>query len=241
MTLLADPVRLRRSVIGAAFIGCPLAGVVSSLFDADEGSGTNGHDIYRIAVAHHRGIWVAGLIFLLSAVLTVPIAAGVLHLTRSRGTVLGHLGAAFLVLGAFGHMGYGTWQLMVARAPSAGPHAGAVGAYFDRASAVTNVLLPLLFCIVIGLILGAFAMRRAAFIPGWVPALVVVAAVFDVVTDSMSKWTPVATWGMVLVALAYVGVKVLRTPDSAWETTAASTGARSTSQISQQAAAASVS
>lgn len=219
MSLLSQPVRLRRTVAGLALIGCPLAGTASSLFDANEGTDTPGGVLYGIATTHHDGIWIAGLLFMVSAVLTVPTAYGLLHLSAGRGQTLGHLGAAFLVLGGFGHMGYGTWQLMVARIPGAGDRQ-TLEAYFDRASAVNGVLLPLLMSIVVGLILAAFGGHRSGRLPGWVPGLLEAVAGVEFVASSTSlgavKWTIVVVWGLALLALGPVGVLVLRMSDRAW-------------------------
>jgi hypothetical protein len=119
MSVLSDPVRFRKTIAGLALIGAPLAGFVSCLTDSSEGIGQPGASLYATAAAHGGGIWVTGLIFMVSAILTVPAALGLAHLLRARGAALGHLGAACLITGAFGHMGYAVWQLMLSRA--AGP------------------------------------------------------------------------------------------------------------------------
>lgn len=213
------PVRSRRLVAGAAIIGCPLAGVLSSVFDADEGTDTAGDALYGIALAHGEGIWVAGLLFIVSAILTVPTAFGLMHLAAGRGAALAQVGAVFLVLGGFGHMGYGTWQLMVARIPGPGDEA-TLASYFDRASDVNLILLPMLMSIIVGLILASIAAHRSRAIPRWVPTLLVAVAVFDFVASSTSlgasKWTAVITWGLALAGLSRVGVSVLRMSDEAW-------------------------
>ncbi|MGH3345890.1 MAG: hypothetical protein ACRDO4_02810 [Nocardioides sp.] len=219
MSLLAHPVRIRRLVAGTALIGCALAGTISSVFDANEGTDTSGHALYGIALEHHEGIWIAGLVFIVSAILTVPAAFGLLHLSAGRGATLGHWGVVFLILGAFGHMGYGTWQLMVSAIPGAGERSTLVD-YFERASVVNGVLLPLQMSIIVGLILTALAARRSGRLPRWVPGLLIAVAVFDFIASSTalgtSKWTPVVTWSMALVALSYVGAVVIRMSDQAW-------------------------
>ena len=219
MSLLTQPVRIRRLVAGVAIIGCPLAGAVSSVFDAHEGTDTPGDALYGIAVTHSQGIWIAGLMFMLSAILTVPTAFGLLHLSAGRGVTLGHLGAVFLILGGFGHMGYGTWQLMVAKIPGPGDRA-TLAAYFDRASALNGILLPMLMSIIVGLILAALAAHRSGLLPRWVPGLLIAVAVFDVIANSTalgtSKWTHVITWSLAFVGLSYVGATVLRMSDQAW-------------------------
>lgn len=219
MSQPSQSVRLRRVVAGAAIIGCPLAGLLSALVDADESTDTGGAELYEIAVVHSQGIWLAGVLFILSAVLTVPTATGLFHLSAGHSPRVAHLGVLFLVLGGFGHMGYGTWQVMVSTVPGPGDPAS-IAAYLDRASAVHAILLPLMLSIIVGLILCALAARRSRLLPSWVPGLLVGAAVFDVVIQSTSlgsnKWVPAVTWALAFLALAPAGVVVLRMRDAAW-------------------------
>jgi hypothetical protein len=116
-------------------------------------------------------------------------------------------------------MGYGTWQLMVANIPGPGDP-DTLAAYFDRAAALNGILLPMLMSIIVGLILAALAARRSGLLPGWVPALLIVVAIFDFVASSTelgaNKWTHVVTWSAALVALSYAGATVLRMSDQAW-------------------------
>ena len=219
MSPYTQPVRFHRLLAGIAIIGCPLAGVLSSIFDANEGTDTAGPDLYGIALGHSQGIWIAGLLFILSAILTVPTAFGLLHLSAGPGATLGNIGAIFLILGGFGHMGYGTWQLMVARIPGPGDPA-TLGEYFDRASDVNMILLPMLMSIIVGLILTALAAHRSRAVPGWVPGLLIAVAAFDFIASSTAlgdnKWTAVITWGLALIGLSYVGATVLRMTDDTW-------------------------
>lgn len=219
MSLLSDPVRARRMTAGIALIGCPLAGVLAAVFDADEGTDTPGTTLYDIAAAHSQGIWIAGLLMILSALFTVPTALALLHLSSGRGVALAHVGVVFLILGGLGHMGFGTWQLMVARMPEAGDRAG-VGAYFDEAAVIHGLLVPLMMSLVLGLILCAVAARRSGVLPTFVPAMLVIVAVFDLVVQSTSlgenKWVPAVSWMLALIGLGYAGLRVLRMSDREW-------------------------
>ncbi len=219
MLSLSDPISFRKTVAGVSLIGFSLAGLLSCLPDANEGTGTTGTELQAIAAAHHSGIWLSGLIFMLSAILVVPALGGMLHLLRHRGVVLGHIGAVFLLLGAFGHMGYGTWQLMISRVPGgAGP--AAVAAYLDRASVIQGVLLPLLFAIVIGMVLMTIGLRRSGFAPLWVPVAAVALTLFELGSNATalgnSKWTPVVTWAIVAITFGYLGMRVLTMSRDAW-------------------------
>ena len=53
---------------------------------------------------HGDTIFASALVFMLSAVLTVPAAVGAMHLVRDRGTTLVHIGAVLTVLGGFGSL-----------------------------------------------------------------------------------------------------------------------------------------
>lgn len=149
----------------------------------------------------------------------MPTAVALQHLSAGRGTALAHVGVIFLLLGGFGHMGYGTWQLMVAQMPGPDDPAS-LAAYFDRAAAVHDLLLPLMMSLILGLILLAVAARRAGHLPLFVPCALVTVAVFDFVVQTTSladnKWVPAASWALALLGLGYAGVRVLRMSDGDW-------------------------
>lgn len=217
MSVLSDPIRFRKTIAGLALIGAPLAGFLSCLTDSSEGIGQSGASLYATAAADGGRIWVTGLIFMVSAILTVPAALGLAHLLRARGVVLGHLGAACLVAGAFGHMGYAAWQLMVARV--SGPGAPALVAYLDRTSAVATVLVPLMVLVDVGLVLLAAGLLRARVIPRWTPWLVIVAIVADLgvqFTSITATWPVTALWGVLAISLGSVGIRVLAMPSAQW-------------------------
>lgn len=219
MSFLSHPVRSRRITAGVALIGCPLAGLAAAVFDADEGTDTPGVELYDIAAAHSQGIWAAGLLMILSALLTVPTALALLHLSPGRGLTLAHIGVPLVLLGGLGHAGYGTWQLMVARMPGAGDST-ALAAYFDEAADIHGLLLPLMMALILGLILCAVAARRSGVLPPFVPAMLVGVAVFDLVVQSTSlsenKWVPAVSWLLALAGLGYAGLQVLRMSDREW-------------------------
>jgi len=219
MSVLSDPIRFRKTIAGVALIGAPLAGFVSCLTDSSEGIGQSGTSLYATAAAGGGRIWITGLIFMVSAILTVPAALGLAHLLRARGVVLGNLGVACLVTGAFGHMGYAVWQLMVSRV--SGPGAPALIAYLDRTSALTPVLVPLMVLVDVGLVLLAAGLLRARAVPGWVPWLVIVAIVADFAvqfTSITATWPVTAVWGVLAISLGSIGIRVLAMTPAYWAT-----------------------
>jgi len=218
MSPLNDPVRFRKSVAGASLIAFPLAGLGSSILGSNEGTDTPPDELYSIATQAGNTMLASGVVFMLSAVLTVPAAGGILHLLRGRGAALGHLGAAFLLLGAMGHMGYGTWQVMLSQIPHE-PDRAAMIAYLDRAAVITAVLLPLLISIVIGLLLAVIGLRRARMIPLWVLLAVVGLGIIDLLINSFeldSKLVPILIWSMATVPLARIGQLILTMSNDQW-------------------------
>jgi len=217
MPRLNDSVGLRRVTAGVGLIGFPLAGLVSSLLGSNEGTETPAPELYAI-VDESSTMFASGLVFMLSAALTVPAMCGMMHLLRGRGATLGHLGGLFLLLGALGHLGYGTWQVMLSQVPHEAARAAMI-AYLDRAAVITAVLLPLLVSIVLGLLLLTIGLHRAGRVPSWVLWCVVALTVFDLAANSVeidTKLVPLLAWGLASIPLIAIGLIVLRMPDQEW-------------------------
>jgi hypothetical protein len=217
MSVISDPNRFRQLVAGLSLIGAPLAGFISCFTDSDEGTGDPGSKIYAVVASNAAGIHTTGLVFMLSAVLTVPTALGIAHLLRGRGSTLGNLGAAALGLGAFAHFGYGLWQVMISRA--VGLDDSAVVTLLDRMSSAVLVLLPGLFLVDIGIALLAVGLLRARAVARWVPWLVIAAMVADLVVQFAgvtAAWPVTALWGVLTVAFGFIGVRVLALPAIRW-------------------------
>jgi hypothetical protein len=218
MSVLSDPIRFRKTLAGLGLIGAPLAGFISCLTDSSEGIGQPGTALYATVSAHSGGIWITGLIFMASAILTVPAALGLAHLIRGRGAVLGHLGAACLVIGAFGHMGYAVWQLMVSRVASLGAPAAMI-AYLDRTSAVALALVPLMVLLDVGLVLLAAGLLRARAVPRWAPWLTIVTVAADFAiqfTSVTATWPVTVVWGALVVSFGSIGLRLLSMPPAEW-------------------------
>lgn len=218
---MSHTVPIRRTTAGVGLIGFPIAGFVAALIDADEGTETTGADLYRIVVEHGDAIRLSALIFMLSAVLTIPAAMATLHLVRGRGSTLVQIGATLMVLGGFGHMGFATWQLMISRVAAGSTDEPALVSYLDREqSLMSPVLLPLLIAIGVGLLLVVIGMHRAGVVDRWFLIAMVVLFVYDLVLNSSSledsKVAIVAVWAVLAVLFGVLGVRVLRMSDGAW-------------------------
>jgi hypothetical protein len=218
MSVLSDPHRFRQTVAGVCLIAAPLAGFISCLSDSDEGTGDPGSKIYAAVSANASGIHTTALVFMLSAILTVPMALGIAHLLRGRGSTLGNLGAAALGLGAFAHFGYGLWHLMISRAAGLGDQPNVI-AYLDRMSSAALLLLPGLFLVDVGIALLAVGLLRARTVPLWVPWLIVAAMVADLglqFAGFTATWPITALWGVLTVAFGFIGLRVLAMPAAVW-------------------------
>ena len=214
MSFLSDPYRFRKTVGGVALIGFPLAAFISCFTDSAEGTGESGSQLATYIRENASGIHTTGLLFMLSALLTVPAALGVAHLLRRRGTVLGHIGAACLTIGAFGHFGYGFWQVLISRAQGLD-----VTEYLGRMSDQSNLLLPELILVDVGILLLSIGLVRSRAVPVWAPWVTIVGIGLDVVVQfsgSSATWPVTAIWGLLTVTWGFVGVRVLRMTTASW-------------------------
>jgi hypothetical protein len=210
---------VRKTVAGVGLLGAAVTGLVSALVGADEGTSTSAADLYAIAARSSAALTASAMVFAASAVLMIPALSGMLQQLRGRGATLGAIGAGFWVLGAFGHLGYAIWELMIARVPHQ-PDRPAMIAYLVRASMVTAVLLPLLLSVVVGLLLLVTALWRAGRVPLWVLVLVVAGIAFELGAETLnwqSKIVPVVSWGCAAVVFGYIGARVLTMPRGEWE------------------------
>jgi hypothetical protein len=186
MSVLSDPYRFRKTVAGLGLIGFPLAALVSCFTDSAEGTGQSGAQLAGYVTANAGGIHTTGLVFMLSALLTVPGALGVAHLLRQRGIVLGHLGAMCLTVGAFGHFAYGFWQVLISRMN--GPDL-----VYDlgQLSAQSNLLLPELILVDLGVLLLSIGLVRARPVSVWAPWVTIAGIAADIVVQLLGSS---ATW-----------------------------------------------
>lgn len=210
---------LHKVAAGAGIVGFAATGLASALIGAEEGTETGPAHLYAIAETDQRALVLSAAIFLVSSVLMIPAAGGMLHLLRGRGAALGHLGAAFFVLGAFGHMGYAIWQLMLTVVPHR-PDRSAMVEFLDRSSLVTDVLLPLLLSVVLGAVLLIVGLWRAGHLPTWVLGVTALAVVFQMTAETLGwqgKAVPVINWTAMVVVFGLVGARVLRMSHAEWE------------------------
>ncbi len=214
MFKLSDAIDFRRSVIGATLIVSPLFQFIATLVDP----GTWGDD--REAVSYGDNPAMAQLQSVLyhwSWVLLPLAVIGLMHLTRRRGVVLGHIGGVFAALGFINAsallMGDPVeWWLGLNHPPDQAEKL--FNEMFDLPGVVFGFQLPWLFLGPIGMILVVIALTRAGFVHWWVP--VVGSAVW--ILPNVTGYGPLSlVWGGGnLLVLGYLGLRVLRMGNAEW-------------------------
>ncbi|WP_432932060.1 hypothetical protein ACQPZZ_13510 [Microbispora sp. CA-135349] len=214
MFKLSDSTDFRRSAVGAALLISPVFQLTATVVDP----GTWGDP--REAVSYGDNPPLAQLqsaLYHWSWVLLPLALLGLMHLTRKRGTVLGHIAGLFAVLGFINLS-----ALLMGDAVEwwFGQHYPAEQAekLFDEVFNLPGVIfafqMPWVFLGPIGLILMMIALTRAGFVRWWLPVAGAVAWLSPYVTD----YGPLAfVWGGGnIVVLGYLGLKVLRMSNAQW-------------------------
>ena len=216
MLKITDANNFRRTAMGLCLIAGPLTALIGGLVAPWEGTDDTVAWLQVLVENPIRG-QIGAVLFYLAYMLIAVSIFGMVHLLRSRAVVLGH------IAGALGIWGWVTMPgLLVSDfydlslAELLGPEQGAT--VVDRTDEYVGsaiVGIPVLLGMV-GLLLLAVALWRAGFAPAWVPlALVVGFAAGFYNPYSLIFFT--VWWALWLVALGYVGLKLLRMSDEEWE------------------------
>lgn len=205
---------LRRTVTGVCLILWPLSMLGAALVQPDIGQ--RPEEVYDAAassagrIAASVAIGGPGVLFWIIAV------AGVLHLVRSRGATLAHLGGGLALLGAIGHAVMAALFLVLLGIPLDG-HRPDLLPVIDRiAERVFPVALPLLLLGGVGVVLLGLALRRAGQAPLATPVLVVAGFVSEFV-PLPGTIGDIVLWCLVGGGLGAAAVRVLRLSDTQWQ------------------------
>lgn len=216
MSTTYDPRRFRRLAAAAGLIGFPVLLVVHQAIDTS--GGDSAAKVDAVLSSGGRVAW-GGVLLLLSAILTVPAAYGVVHLLRDRGARLGHWGGTLLTLGALGHTAIATHTLLLAGV--AGGDRAEMIAFLDRADdspAVASVF-PLILSFALGALLCILALRRGGFVGVWAPVVIGMAVLLDFRPPmDGAAGDAIGLLQQLLLAAAFVpiGVKVARLREDEW-------------------------
>ena len=212
---VAEPgTTLRRRATGAAFLGAAaitMAGILATPFE----NGSSETAYLKSLAEHPKQAMVAAVLLHFGYLLFVPAAFAMARLARRGARKLAAIGISLAVLGSglSGLLVTDLYDLSVAR------HAGvAAGAHISNMDGVP--LAPLGFLtmglltslgMTVGLVLLAIAMRRARLAPIW-PAIAIFAG-FAVGFGGHTLLRTAVSFGATCVAIAFLGIKVLRMSD----------------------------
>lgn len=216
MLKITDANNFRRTAMGLCLIAGPLTALIGGLVAPWEGTDDTVAWLQVLVENPIRG-QIGAVLFYLAYMLIAVSIFGMVHLLRSRAVVLGHIAGALAIWGWVTMPGLLVSDFYdLSLAESLGPEQGAT--IVDRTDEYVGsaiVGIPVLLGMV-GLLLLAVALWQAGFAPAWVPLVLVIgfAAGFY---DAYSLIFFTVWWALWLVALGYVGLKVLRMPDEEWE------------------------
>ncbi len=223
MLQIADANNFRRTAVGLCLIAGPLVALVGGLVAKWEEDDTKAAYLQSLAESPTRA-QISALLLYFGFLLTAVAVFGILHLLRNRAVVLGHVAGVLAVWGwvtfpgllisDFYDLSLAQWSNRQEAIAISDRAEGYVG------SAVMGI--PVLFG-VIGLLLLGVALWRARFAPLWVP----VVQLLGVAIGFFGPPTVVfftTGWALSLVALGYVGLKILRMSDEDWARPASKVG-----------------
>jgi hypothetical protein len=208
--------RLRRIVSGSSLILFSAVFIPQALLDPAEGG--TGEVMYRAATEHSTALTASAVLLIVSGVLMAPAAAGVLHQARDRGAGLANAGAAFAVLGGFGHFGIAMYYVL--SLSLAGGDEAEMIAFVDRLnqSAVLGAIaFPLIICFGLGAMLLPWAAWRAGAVGLWAPVVATAAVLIGQGLPFSNLLTVLATVSGLVVVFGHLGIRVLRMTDAEWD------------------------
>ncbi|NRQ38608.1 hypothetical protein HII36_43320 [Nonomuraea sp. NN258] len=211
--MLKDQVTFRRLAAGTLLIVAPLLQAVAAVLDP----GTWGDDRESVSYGDNPALaQTESALYHWSWLLMALAALGLMHLTRRKATVLGHLAGAAAVVGYISASGLlltdpVEWWL--------GRHypdqaQDILKEMMDLPGVIYGFQMPWMFLAILGLPILAAAVWRTGFVGWWVPALVAVGYVFSFPLE----YNPliIVFWTLPVIALGFTGVKILRMSDADW-------------------------
>jgi hypothetical protein len=221
MLKIWDPTNFRRTLGGISLILAPIFFAIAEItYPASDGNGAAQLDI----AARNHDVMLADIYFgIASAILFMPAVYALLHVTRLRGVVLGHVAAILTVAGVcLAHLALAGLQLMVWAMAGTGVDRHAMATFIDKTQQ-NPAGLPLVLgheLFALGIILFGVAIWRSGFGYRWAGPAVAIGVVIDVVGGTIGVPEPLiggVSDAVFVTGLAAVGLRVLLTPDPDWE------------------------
>ena len=224
MLKIWDPTNFRRTLGGLCLILAPILFAVAEItYPASDGNGTAQLDI----AARNHDVMLADIYFgIASAILFIPAFYALLHITRRRGVILGHIAAILTVTGVcLAHLALAGLQLMLWAMAGDAADRQVMASFIDKTQQ-NPAGLPLVLgheLFAFGIIVLGIAVWRSGFGYRWAGPAIAIGVVIDIVGGTIGLPDPlisIVSDAIFVTGLAAVGLKVLLTPDSEWETDA---------------------
>jgi hypothetical protein len=220
MLKIWDPTNFRRTLGGVSLILAPIFFAIAEItYPASDGNGAAQLDV----AARNHDVMLADIYFgIASAILFIPAVFALLHITRRRGVVLGHVAAMLTVAGVcLAHLALGGLQLMLWAMAGPGVDRQAMASFIDKTQQ-NPAGLPLVLgheLFALGLIVFGIAVWRSGFGYRWAGPAIAIGVVVDIVAGTIGvpdPWTSIVSDAIFATGLAAVGLKVLLTADADW-------------------------
>jgi len=224
MLKIWDATNFRRTLGGICLILAPIFFAIAEItYPASDGNGAAQLDI----AARNQSVMLADIYFgIASAILFIPAVYALLHVTRRRGVVLGHVAAILTIAGVcLAHLALGGLQLMLWAMAGPGVDRQAMASFIDKTQQ-NPAGLPLVLgheLFAFGIIVFGIAIWRSGFGYRWAGPAIAAGVVIDIVGGTMGlpdPWVSIVSDGIFVTGLAAVGLRVLLTSDDEWETDA---------------------
>jgi hypothetical protein len=220
-----DTTNFRRTLAGVCLIAQPLINLIAVAISPKQS--TNASEQLAMISAHPTRFLIANLLDLLWLFLLIPAVLGLVHLLRSGGALLGHIGGGLALAGAVGAAAYRGINLGQVQVAESGLNSGQVLTAFGQAS-VGSIVAMLVSAI--GLIIGyavlAVGLWRTGAAPRGAAGLIVAFLVVDIVglAAGGNKGVLLAAHTLFLVGQGWIGLKVLAMSDAQWRGEAGAQG-----------------
>jgi hypothetical protein len=220
MLKIWDATNFRRTLGGLCLIVAPILFAVGEItYPASDGNGAAQLDV---ALRNHD-VMLADIYFgIASAILFMPAVYALLHVTRRRGVVLGHVAAILTVAGVcLAHLALGGLQLMLWAMAGDAADKQVMASFIDKTQQ-NPAGLPLLLgheMFAFGIIVFGIAVWRSGFAYRWAGPAIAIGVVIDIVGGTAGLPDPyvsIISDAIFVTGLAAVGLKVLLTSDSEW-------------------------
>jgi hypothetical protein len=212
-----DTANFRRTLAGICLIIQPFLNLISVAISPPQSTDTS--EQLAMIGAHPTPFLISSLVDLLWLLLLIPAVLGLLHLLRSGGALLGHIGCGFVLAGAVGAAAYRGVNLAQLQVVESGFKQGQLLTAFGQPS-LGSVLVMLISAIglVIGYALLAVGLWRTRAAPRGASALILAFLVVDIVglATGGNKGVLLVAHTLLLVGLGWIGVKMLAMTDAQW-------------------------